>query len=136
MQTRTIAALATRAIATLGEEATPLDYVCDYVANGRTLTDLASELATEFGAPVSRQHVSPTAHGAVPNAKERLEAARRDSALAIAESAISLTDDVDPTPGAAARGACNYRRVNGSRRRSTPRGLVRKGHRYKSASGI
>ena len=103
MQTRVIATLAARAMRSLGDDATALDYTADYIANGKTIADLAADLAAEWGEPVSRQLVSQAVH-ALPDATTRIEAARKDSALAIAEGTITLTDDVEPTPGAAAKG--------------------------------
>jgi hypothetical protein len=103
MAARTVAALAARAVATLGEDASPLDYVCFYLAGGQTLNDLAAELTTELGTPVSRQHVSQTAHELEPAAKERIAAARTESAFAFAEATKDIADQAEPTAGGAAK---------------------------------
>jgi len=103
LQNRVVAALTERAVKTLGDDATPLAYAADYVAGGRTIADLAVDLAADLGEPVSRQLVSQTIHALEPNAKERIEAARKESALALAEETKDIADNAEPTAGGAAK---------------------------------
>lgn len=102
-EARLIAALAKRAAMELGEDATPLDFVCHYLAGGKMFTDLAAEAAAELNESVSRQLVSGAAHALAGDARERIEAARREGALALAEDTVSIADDADGTAGGAAK---------------------------------
>ena len=98
-----IAALQARAIATLGEDATALDYVEDAIASGATILEIAKSLETDLGRPVSRQTVSLTVRGLAPDAPARIDAAQRVGASAHVEESIIIADEAAPTAGAAAQ---------------------------------
>jgi hypothetical protein len=102
-ENRVLAALAQRAVAELGDEATPLEYVVDYISGGHTLADLAVSLADELKESVSRQLISGAAHRLAPDAKERIAAARSDGAFALAEHTLTLADEAESTAGGAAK---------------------------------
>ncbi len=102
-EARLLAALEKRAVRELGDGATPLDFVCDYISGGKTFIDLAGELATELGESVSRQFISGTANALAPDAKARITVARQEGAMALAEDTLSIADDAEPTAGGAAK---------------------------------
>jgi hypothetical protein len=102
-EARLLAALAKRAVLELGEDATALDFVCHYLAGGKMFTDLAAQMAGELNEPISRQLVSGAANALGEDAKERIEAARREGALALAEDTVAIADDAEGTAGGAAK---------------------------------
>jgi hypothetical protein len=70
------ACLARRAINELGEGATPLDYVCAWLAGGGLISTLARSLQEELQESVSRPITSMLAHALAPDASARIAAAR------------------------------------------------------------
>jgi hypothetical protein len=81
------ATLARRAEAAIAPGATPLDYVERWVANGGLITELAASLQTEMGESMSRGFVSLIVHRLGPEATDRITAARRSGACALADGA-------------------------------------------------
>lgn len=104
LKRRVIAALTARAEqrSSDDETLTLLDYAVDWVSAGRTISDLAQDIAKEIGTPVSRPLLSGILN-ATPDASARLEAARRQGAHAIMDDAVKIADDAEPTPGAVAK---------------------------------
>jgi len=87
-----VARLTQIAVAELGEGATALDWVEDFVASGGMFNELAERLSRESGESISRQFVSQTANGLTDDAPTRIAAARRDSAAALVENTITIAD--------------------------------------------
>lgn len=114
---RIVAALDARAAAEIGQEASALDYILEWVANGRFLSDLATEIARDPNEDVSRTALSHAAHRLSPEASERIAQARRAGADALAEDACQLLDDAGASPDAiaTARRQSNHRRWFASR---------------------
>jgi hypothetical protein len=94
---RLVEALERRAHRDLGEGATPLDFVVGYIAAGAFLSALAVEVSKELGEPVSRPFLSGTVHSLAPDAKSRIETARREAAHALAEEATTIADSAPAT---------------------------------------
>lgn len=89
-----IAELHARA-ASMGEDnATPLDYVEQWVASGKTITALAAEISKASGQDIIREFLSRYIHTTYPQSEERLDAARRKGAHAMAEGAMGIIDDL------------------------------------------
>jgi hypothetical protein len=87
------AALAARATRDLGEDATALDYVVQYIEAGGVLAELARDLAGELEWEVSRSLVSHVVQRLEPDAPERLAEARRSGGAALVESAVQILDE-------------------------------------------
>jgi hypothetical protein len=102
-EARLVAALSKRATLELGDDATALDFVCHYLAEGRMFTDLAAEMAVELGESVSRQLMSGAANALAEDARERIAAARQEGAVALVEDTIAIADDAEATAGGAAK---------------------------------
>lgn len=86
------------------EKAPPIDYVCEQLAGGRTLSDIARDLARRAGMPGNDLIIvlSNYVH-AQPNARERLAAARAQGAAIIAEDVLAVADERVETKADAAR---------------------------------
>src|SRR6185437_7782321 len=76
-----------------------LDYVCSWLADGKTVQQLADHLSTLAGEPVHRGWLTPVLQGLAPNAVQRMNDARRASAHALVEDAQAIVDTaaVDPS---------------------------------------
>jgi len=76
-----------------------LDYVCSWLADGKTVQQLADHLTTLAGEPVHRGWLSPILQRLAPNAVQRMNDARRLSAHALVEDAQAIVDTaaVDPS---------------------------------------
>jgi hypothetical protein len=81
MKRRVLAALQARATRECGEGASIVDSACAFVASGHCMRELAELLASDLGHPVSRSFVSWTLNNVAPDAKGRLQAARREARL-------------------------------------------------------
>jgi hypothetical protein len=103
------AALQARASATLGDDASALEYACDYIAAGGTISALAEELGRDIGRRVSRPLVSGILHGLAPDAAERLDKARREGAHALVEQAVKIADEADETTAAVQKAGLQVR---------------------------
>jgi hypothetical protein len=103
LKRRVTEALTARAVAQLGEDATALDYGVDWIGSGKSIQQLADTLAGEFGVSVSRPLVSAILNNAAPDAPDRLDAARRESAYAMVEAATQIADTCESTAGGAAK---------------------------------
>lgn len=66
---------------------TPAEFVYDYIASGKTMTDLAEDLGC------SRSYASRHLN-ADPEISKALDAARRDGAEAMADRMLQMTDDL------------------------------------------
>jgi hypothetical protein len=71
-----VALLWTRAQRELGDAATPIDWVCEQVAKGLTMRQIADSLAPSLRGGVSRNFFSGVANGLTADARARIEAAR------------------------------------------------------------
>lgn len=94
---RVRAALLNRAHSAIGPEASELDYVIAYVQDGGMVASLAEELATELGESVSRSFLSMVVHRLTDDATDRITAARREGAHALAEEAVTIVDGAPDT---------------------------------------
>jgi hypothetical protein len=90
-----IAALEQRTRDEMGEGATVLDYAEQWIASGKTILDLARDLATQMGEPISREIVSHYLNTFSEDAKQRIAAARIAGAHALAEEAKEIVDDAE-----------------------------------------
>lgn len=79
MKRRVLAALQARATRECGEGATIVDFACGFFAAGHDMSALAELLASDLGHNVSRSFVSYTLNNLEPDAKQRLESARRSA---------------------------------------------------------
>jgi hypothetical protein len=101
---RVLSALAARAKSELGDDdATELDYACDHVSNGGTIAGLAKLIGVDIGKPISRSFLSGILNNVSDDARSRLEAARRESASALAEQATEIVDSAEPFPASVAK---------------------------------
>ena len=100
---RVLSALRVRAVAELGDDATVLDYACTYVANGGRIAELATAIGLDIGTPISRSFLSGILNNLSDDARARLEAARRESAAALAEEAAQIADSAEPFPASVAK---------------------------------
>jgi hypothetical protein len=94
-RTKVRAALAARARDSIGDDAVPLDYVCDYVAGGGLVSRLASDIATDIGEACSRSFLSLIIHRLAPDATARIAEAREQGGDALAEKALDLIEGID-----------------------------------------
>ena len=78
------AVLARRAEATIGPGATPLEYVERWIVGGGLISELAASLQDEMRESMSRGFVSFIVHRLAPDATDRIVAARRRKANALA----------------------------------------------------
>jgi hypothetical protein len=76
-------ALLKRAQAEIGPDATALDYVCDWIARGGLIKDLAASLQEQLGESVSRSILSTLVHHLAADATGRIAEAREASAVSI-----------------------------------------------------
>jgi hypothetical protein len=102
LKQRVLASLRTRAAA-LDVNATPLDYVCAFIANGGRVVDLAKQIGDDIGTSVSRSFISGVVHALADDASQRIDAARRQSADALVEEAAQIADDAEPLPASVAK---------------------------------
>jgi hypothetical protein len=72
-----VALLWKRAKRELGEAASPVDWICDQVEKGLSMRQIAELLAPGLKGGVSRNFVSAVANHLAPDARQRLETARR-----------------------------------------------------------
>jgi hypothetical protein len=103
---RLLASLQLRAERDLGDDATALDYVdyvVEHIAGGGFLSALAEDLAAELGESVSRPFLSGAVHALAPDAKSRIEGARREGAAALAEYATTIADRANETTAGVAK---------------------------------
>lgn len=98
-QTRLLAALERRAQSTIGESASILDYVEQFVQGGGMLATLATDLAEEMGESISRPFLSNTVNNLSGDAKQRIGLARREGASALADEAVMIADAAPETSG-------------------------------------
>lgn len=91
--------LTERAIATLGEGKTVLDFVCDWLAGGRTVVQLAKDIGH------SRDTVRRVTYDCDEKeiVDERLRAARAAGAAILVEEAASIADDATENRDAIAK---------------------------------
>lgn len=94
-RTKLRAALTARAVTELSDDATALDYVCDWVASGGMITQLAVGLARDMGESCSRSFLSLIIHRLAPDATTRIAEARMRGADALLEQAIEILDTPD-----------------------------------------
>jgi hypothetical protein len=80
------AALADRARKEISVAATPLDYVCAWVAGGASIARLARSLQHELRMPVSRPWMAFCAHRLGRDATQRIQAARASRGTAYARA--------------------------------------------------
>jgi hypothetical protein len=80
-----------RAIEELGENATPLDLICELTENGKTLTDIATEVSAALGYEVSRTLVRRAAFDGHSEeaAEQRLAQARARGAATLVEEGFA-----------------------------------------------
>lgn len=86
-----IAELARRAAAEIGEDASPLDYVVNWIENGDTITALAESVGNAIGEPIARMMLSNYLNNQ-EDAEQRLSAARVRGAHAMVEQSRSIVD--------------------------------------------
>jgi len=84
---------------------THLDFICDWLSSGRTLRELARELATAagFGERDFFGVLGNYAQHCEPNAEERIRAARLAGSLYFAEEVADIADEKIETKAEAAR---------------------------------
>lgn len=76
-----------------------LDYVCAWLADGKTVQQLADHLSNLANEPVHRSWLTPVLQALAPDASQRMNDARRSSAHALVEDAQAIADAaaVEPT---------------------------------------
>jgi hypothetical protein len=98
-----LSAIRARAVSELSDDASALDFACDFVSRGGRIADLAKQLGEAIGRPVSRPFVSGILHNLSEDASARLEAARSESAAALVEEAAQIADGAEPFPASVAK---------------------------------
>jgi hypothetical protein len=106
---RVLSALAARAKSELGDDASVLDYAYNHVANGGTIVGLANLVGLEIGLPISRSFLSGILNNLNDDARMRLEAARRESASALAEQTTEIADAAEAFPASIAKAGLQVR---------------------------
>lgn len=99
------AELLQRARALFGEEATALDFACDWTANAKTLTRLAAKMSEALGVDVSRETVrrAVAVDEEDTNGERRLRAARVEGASVMVDEARAIADEVSENREAIAK---------------------------------
>jgi hypothetical protein len=97
------AALLKRARAALGPDATALDYICQWIAGGRPIKDLAASLQCQLGESVSRSILSTLAHHLAPDASTRIRSARETSTSEVAQLTNNAPEVIEADCGKAER---------------------------------
>jgi hypothetical protein len=92
-----LATLRGRAQQEFGDGSSELDYVLHWLRDGGTILSLAARLQNEMGESVSRSFLSGSVHRLSRDAKDQIEAARRDGAHALIEQTITIADQTPPT---------------------------------------
>lgn len=93
-----------RAAQVLDEEnATSLDFVCEWCENGSTLHDLAEELTEFLGFKVWASSVQRIVVDNDPRNYDRLKAARAKGAHLMLEEAVSIADTAGESPSGVAK---------------------------------
>lgn len=87
--------LTNRAHVEMGDDASPLDYACMYLENGKTFTQLVDDLSAKLGWEVYRARALNILRDMDATADVRLSEARRASARALAEQTVDIIDDAD-----------------------------------------
>lgn len=99
---RVLAALARRAIAEFGDEASgteaSLEYVCAFVANAGIMQKFADSFAEELGESVSRNFMSGIVNNLTADARERIAAAREEGAHAMVDKSLIIAGGIPETP--------------------------------------
>ena len=99
-EARLLAALAKRALSEIGEDATPLDFVCQYVAGGKTSSTSPLRWLLNYKSP-SRGSLSRVQQmRSAPTRKSGSRPLAREGAAALVEEAVQIADDAEPTTGA------------------------------------
>lgn len=92
-----VAELARRAAEMDTDDATPLDYVCDWVASGRTMLELSKDITDKVAMDITREMLSRYVYGLEEGAAEKVAAARQRGAHALVEDAKHLVDNSPET---------------------------------------
>lgn len=89
--------LTRRAIDALGENGTPLGYVCGWLSGGKTVVQLAEQMTTALKFEITRDTLRRAIYAldTEANVNERLQVARQAGAMILAEEAKSIADDVE-----------------------------------------
>ncbi len=87
------ATLTTLAKRDLGNDATSTDWVVSKIESGVTVTALAKALEVEMGESCSRGWVSSVLNRLSPDAKTRIQEARKEAAGVLIDEALSITDE-------------------------------------------
>lgn len=88
-----VEALAQLAVEEMGEGATALDYVAEHIEDGGRVSELRKLVGEAIGGDVSSGFFSRVINRLEPDAKQRLDAARKASAPALVERARDIVAD-------------------------------------------
>jgi hypothetical protein len=98
MYRRLIALLKKLATEEIGEEATPLDWVCAWIEDGKTVNAMHVYVGERFGEPLSRPWLSGCINKLTPDAKERIAKARQVGTHQLVEDAQEIADATKDEP--------------------------------------
>jgi hypothetical protein len=77
-----------------------VDYVCGWVGSGKTIQSLADDIGAAIGQSCSRYLISQVARNLTPDAGNRIDAARREGAHALADEVLHIADATGHTTAA------------------------------------
>ncbi len=105
------------------QAATTLDYVCEWLGNGKTINELAGELTQELGYTVHREWIGTYLRKAYSEAEadQRLANARSHASHSMAEAAIGIVDQPAETTVDVSRNAARARARQWTAERYNPK---------------
>lgn len=96
-QQRLNALLQTLAVEEVGEDATGLDWVCSWIADGKTVNAMHAYVGEKFE-PLSRAWLSRCIHQLAPDASDRISKARQLGTHQLVEDAQAIADATKDKP--------------------------------------